>query len=249
MGLFDKFLKLPSLNEMQGNFGEQLAKYYSKIMTDALVLHDILIDGADGKYSQKDLLLIGGKGIYVVEVKTYPEARIYGDGKNSKWYYYLGGKRYEIYSPLKQNQKHIQYLKKFLSVFGDIPCFSVLTIICEDIKVTNINESQDDISVAVCSSLPAMSHGIELIAKDKPAVFSEEQKQRIYQYIMDHQYSGKEKRQEHVESIKDMKKVQEEMKKQKICPYCKTALVLRKGRYGDFYGCSNFPKCKYTQKV
>lgn len=145
--------------------------------------------------------------------------------------------------------QHIQYLKKFLSDFGDIPCFSVLTIICEDIKVTNINESQDDISVAVCSSLPAMSHGIELIAKDKPAVFSEEQKQRIYQYIMDHQYSGKEKRQEHVESIKDMKKVQEEMKKQKICPYCKTALGLRKGRYGDFYGCSNFPKCKYTQKV
>lgn len=102
MGLFDKILGLPNLNEIKGNVGEQLAKYYSKIMTDTLVLHDVLIDGADGRYSQIDLLMIGSKGIYVVEVKMYPEARIYGDGKNSKLYYYLGGKRYEIYSPLKQ---------------------------------------------------------------------------------------------------------------------------------------------------
>ena len=40
----------------------------------------------------------------------------------------------------------------------------------------------------------------------------------------------------------------EEMKEQKICPYCKTDLVLRKGKYGEFYGCSNYPKCKYTMK-
>ena len=249
MGLFDKILGLPSLNEIKGNVGEQLAKYYSKIMTDTLVLHDVLIDGADGRYSQIDLLMIGSKGIYVVEVKMYPEARIYGDGKNSKWYYYLGGKRYEIYSPLKQNQKHIQYLKKLLSDFGDVPCFSVLTIICDDFKVSNINENPEYISTAICSSLPAMSRGIEAIAKDKPIVFSEDQKQEIYQYIFDHQHSGKEKRKEHVEFIKEMKRSQEEMKEQKICPYCKTPLVLRKGKYGDFYGCTNFPKCRYTQKV
>ena len=249
MGLFDKILGLPSLNEIKGNFGEQLAKYYSKVMTDTLVLHDVLIDGADGRYSQIDLLMIGSKGIYVVEVKMYPEARIYGDGKNSKWCYYLGGKRYEIYSPLKQNQKHIQYLKKLLNDFGDVPCFSVLTIICEDFKVSNINEDPEYISTVICSSLPAMSRGLEAIAKDKPIVFSEEQKQEIYQYIEAHQHPGKEKRMEHVESIKELKKTQEEMKNQKICPYCKTSLVLRKGQYGEFYGCSNFPKCRYTLKI
>jgi len=40
----------------------------------------------------------------------------------------------------------------------------------------------------------------------------------------------------------------EEMKKQKICPYCKTELVLRSGKNGKFYGCKNFPKCRYTMK-
>jgi len=29
------------------------------------------------------------------------------------------------------------------------------------------------------------------------------------------------------------------------CPVCKTALVLRKGPYGEFWGCFNFPKCYF----
>ena len=31
------------------------------------------------------------------------------------------------------------------------------------------------------------------------------------------------------------------------CPVCGGKLVLRKGRYGAFYGCSNFPECRYTR--
>ena len=31
------------------------------------------------------------------------------------------------------------------------------------------------------------------------------------------------------------------------CPKCGSELLLRKGRYGEFIACSNFPKCKYTK--
>ena len=34
--------------------------------------------------------------------------------------------------------------------------------------------------------------------------------------------------------------------KQGVCPRCGGRLVLRKGKYGSFYGCSNYPKCKFT---
>ncbi|MEE0651535.1 MAG: topoisomerase DNA-binding C4 zinc finger domain-containing protein [Segatella copri] len=34
--------------------------------------------------------------------------------------------------------------------------------------------------------------------------------------------------------------------RQGVCPQCGGQLVLRNGRYGFFYGCSNFPKCKFT---
>lgn len=241
--------KLPTLSEIKGDFGEQLAKYYSKAMTNGLVLHDVLIDGAEDMTSQIDLLLIGRTGIYVVEVKSYTDAYIYGDGKKSRWSYYLGGKKYDIYSPLMQNKKHIAYLKEFLKEFGDIPCFSVLLIICKDFKVSNINEDPACITTMVCSSLPMMSRGIQIIAKDKPEVLSDVQKQEIYDYISTKQYSGKKARVEHKEKVKEINKKREESIQHNICPYCKAELVLRKGKYGEFYGCANYPKCKFTKKL
>lgn len=33
------------------------------------------------------------------------------------------------------------------------------------------------------------------------------------------------------------------------CPECGGDLVLRNGKYGPFYGCSNFPDCRYTKKI
>lgn len=34
-----------------------------------------------------------------------------------------------------------------------------------------------------------------------------------------------------------------------ICPLCESQIVLRKGKMGNFYGCSNYPNCKYTRKA
>ena len=34
-----------------------------------------------------------------------------------------------------------------------------------------------------------------------------------------------------------------------LCKWCGSELILRKGKYGEFYGCSNYPKCKYTKNV
>ncbi len=36
-------------------------------------------------------------------------------------------------------------------------------------------------------------------------------------------------------------------KTEKICPKCKAPLLIRLGKFGKFYGCSRFPKCKYTE--
>ena len=36
----------------------------------------------------------------------------------------------------------------------------------------------------------------------------------------------------------------------RTCPKCKTGeLLLRSGKFGEFYGCSGFPTCKYTENV
>ena len=33
----------------------------------------------------------------------------------------------------------------------------------------------------------------------------------------------------------------------KVCPQCGNTLKLRNGKYGEFYGCTSYPECKYTQ--
>lgn len=244
MGLFDFLKKLPTLNELTGSFGEWLAKVYAKTIPSALVLHDVLIDGKDGFTSQIDLLIIGGKGIYVVEVKTFAEAKIYGDTRKSKWYYYNHGQKYEIYSPIKQNEKHVQYLKNFLKDFGDVPLFSVVTMICEDYKISgDLPEN-----TMICNSLPAMEKGIYMVADGKPVVWDEDKKRAIYTYIQEKQYAGRDARLTHKENVIAYKEELEQKAQKKLCPYCHGELILRSGKYGKFYGCPNYPKCKYTEK-
>ena len=34
-----------------------------------------------------------------------------------------------------------------------------------------------------------------------------------------------------------------------ICPLCKNKTTIRNGKYGEFLGCSNFPKCKFTMGI
>ena len=46
----------------------------------------------------------------------------------------------------------------------------------------------------------------------------------------------------------DPKKYDHFVLKEDRCPKCGGVLVERESKYGKFIGCSNYPKCKYTQK-
>ena len=56
-----------------------------------------------------------------------------------------------------------------------------------------------------------------------------------------------------IQKIEDGKKNIKSLKVAKptgeMCPKCGSELLLRKGRYGEFIACSNFPKCKYTKNT
>lgn len=44
-------------------------------------------------------------------------------------------------------------------------------------------------------------------------------------------------------------KTDDDFKNNLICPNCGGKLVKRKGKYGEFIGCSNFPNCDYTKNI
>ena len=58
----------------------------------------------------------------------------------------------------------------------------------------------------------------------------------------------KEIRKNHIQNIKNTVKKNNEKEKNMICPRCGGNLVERNGKYGEFIGCSSYPKCKYTLK-
>jgi DNA topoisomerase-1 len=47
---------------------------------------------------------------------------------------------------------------------------------------------------------------------------------------------------------KNMEKIQPKIVEGRVCPKCGSPLVMRHGKYGDFVGCSNYPKCDYIEK-
>lgn len=49
-----------------------------------------------------------------------------------------------------------------------------------------------------------------------------------------------------------VKRYQKAVKKDKVekkCPKCDGSLIERTGKFGNFMGCSNYPKCKHTDKI
>ena len=46
----------------------------------------------------------------------------------------------------------------------------------------------------------------------------------------------------------DMKKETELEYTGEVCPECGSRLVYKKGKYGKFEACSNYPECRYIKK-
>jgi len=40
-----------------------------------------------------------------------------------------------------------------------------------------------------------------------------------------------------------------DISKRIICPKCGSEMLLKKGKYGSFYGCYKYPKCKFTKNI
>ena len=76
--------------------------------------------------------------------------------------------------------------------------------------------------------------------------FSDEELNELYNKINEFKMNPTKTFKEHVEEIKETKRVINE----NICPHCNIPLILRTSRNGkQFYGCSNYPNCKFTKNV
>ncbi|MCC0642500.1 MULTISPECIES: NERD domain-containing protein [unclassified Clostridioides] len=218
--------------QVKGGFGElRLDFILSKLDKDYIIIKDIIIPGSN-KTTQIDSIAISVYGIFVIECKNF-SGYIYGNDKDKVWTQIVGKAKNTFYNPVRQNYAHIKAIE---NIIGDE--YNIYSIIVFSDKATLKNVTINGNNVIVINESEILS----TISKYKDMTINREEIKIIRDKIFDCMKAINQNTGEHVRNLKN---ITEEDK----CPRCqKGNLTKRKGQYGEFWGCSEFPKCKYTRK-
>ncbi len=191
---------------------------------------------------QIDHIVISPYGIFVIETKGY-KGRITGGEDSEQWTqslyggYFYNNRKYRFYNPIRQNAGHVRFLEYLLRNEGIV--LPIIPIV--------VFEDDAELLVNVRNHIVVRRYFlIEAIRKYRDPVISEETKARIQSVIESNIRTGKEAEDRHIQNVREKNAQIHEKVSKGICPRCGGNLVLRKGRYGEFWGCSNYPRCRFT---
>lgn len=236
-GVKGEYLTYMKLSSIQGN-NRCIANCY--------------IPKEDGTTSEIDMLMIHETGIYVFESKNY-SGYIFGSTNQKMWTQTLyagrrGVERHQFYNPIMQNKTHIKYLKALLKD-ESIPIYSYI-VFSDRCEFMNLDVDKSYRVIHRSSLIKYLNNDI----RERPGILSESRIEQIFESLDKQSHTDKTTKKEHVQEIRDEKKRMDNSIREGICPKCGGKLVLRTAGKGPnagtkFYGCSNYPKCKFTAKA
>ena len=237
MGIIRKIVKKafkPTINNVKGAIGEQKVSAKLNPLFFGAVEHrqinDFVLMDEKGQSHQIDHIEIRENGIFCIETKNY-SGWIFGSENQAQWTQTLYNEKYKFANPIKQNNSHIYHLSNVLE--NQYKINSVIVMVQNNANrisvpyVVNLNDLK--------SYLANFSDGTH---------YSVEEMDQIYQRILN-SANQEITRKEHVQNIHNL----QESINRNICPRCGSDLLLKKGTYGQFYGCSNYPNCRFTKKL
>ncbi len=230
----------------KGSLGEYMTyKYLRKFEdTGAKFLFNLYIPKTSGETTEIDLIMISQNGLFVFESKNY-SGWIFGNERNKNWCQVLPtgrgrSRKEQFYNPIMQNRSHISNLKKLIG--EQYPVFSVI-VFSERCTLKKIELQSDDIRVIKRDSVLS---AVTDICQSAPAQLSDVDIAMIYEKLYPCTQASEQEKAAHVEAIQIKKNPQPEHS----CPRCGGTFVLRHSKSGtDFWGCSNFPRCRYTKPL
>lgn len=231
------YLKRIVLPKIKGAIGEyEVAKKLKRLdKKEYTVLNDILLKINDST-TQIDHIVISRSGIFVIETKNY-KGWIHGHERSEYWTQTIYEYKQKLRNPIKQNWVHVLAIKELLSDYNNIKFFPII-VFSTNGELKNI-----------ISSIPII-YPDQLLKTIKRSNDSENlslyQMKLISDRILHHNIIDKKGRKNHIKKIKEHIRNRRMKEHLKICPKCGNDLLLRKGKYGEFYGCKNFPECRFT---
>ena len=155
------------------------------------LLNNIMIKNDKGT-SQIDHILIGKKGIFVIETKDF-NGIIYGDKYSKYWTQILNKTNNKFYNPIRQNYGHIKALEKCIKTKGIFISVIVFT------NKSQLKEIKTNISVIQLKELKGF---IKKYKSDKN--LSVDEINKIYNLIKKSNIYSNRARRKHIKRIMDI---------------------------------------------
>lgn len=236
--------------KQKGKRGEmRVSAILSKLSDEYTILNDLVFRTEKGT-TQIDHIVVSKYGIFTIETKNY-RGEIYGDDNRKEWtqlivtkvtyakkwwktYTYVTKNRF--YNPVKQSVGHALRIKELLSVFPHVKIVPIVVFTGDAI----LRYVESNNHVVYEKKLLDVIDGYKttyLTDNDVQAVLAILTSNNIRETVSDRQ---------HVKNLRTAAREVNATINSGICPKCGGHLIKRNGKYGTFYGCSNYPKCRFT---
>ena len=236
--------------KQKGKRGEmRVSAILSKLSDEYTILNDLVFRTEKGT-TQIDHIVVSKYGIFTIETKNY-RGEIYGDDNRKEWtqlivtkvtyekkwwktYTYVTKNRF--YNPVKQSVGHAFWIKELLSVFPHVKIVPIVVFTGDAI----LRYVESNNHVVYEENLLDVIDGYKttyLTDNDVQAVLAILTSNNIRETVSDRQ---------HVKNLRIAAREVNATINSGICPKCGGHLIKRNGKYGTFYGCSNYPKCRFT---
>ncbi|MBF1403357.1 NERD domain-containing protein [Prevotella histicola] len=222
--------------KIRGKYGEKRIAWLLKRLPDEYtIFNDVYITKGGGSV-QIDHVVLSPYGIFVIETKNL-SGWIYGGERAVEWTQNLYGRKFKILNPLNQNYSHVKALE---SLFG-FPNQFFIPIVVFSSRASLKGHYPNHIIIYKKNLL-------KTIRKYHDVVLADEILEGAINKLSYSSFKTRETSSNHIRHVKNTIRIKKSRIRQGRCPDCGGSLVYRNGKYGSFYGCSNYPKCRYTLK-
>ena len=193
------------LDEDAGTQQERcIAEILADISNDGKVLRNIYLPMDNGETTEIDVLSITPKGIFVIESKNY-KGWIFGSYDNRNWTatYSIGrgreAEKHQFYNPIKQNNTHINYLRKTLGYSG--PIWSLI-VFSDDVEFKEVPTESELNQNQYLIYLTDLKSTVKTIIKSSSNT-SLIDVNKIYEALLPYTEVSKEDKEKHIEYIEN----------------------------------------------
>lgn len=250
-------LRLPAI---KGAYGERIVKSkLQQLGEEYTVFHDVNIPNGERGMTQVDHIVTSRYGLFVIETKHY-SGWIFGDEYKPYWTQVIYKRKTKLYNPIRQNYGHVKALLAYIGEGVEADVHSIIAF-----SPNSTFKFKRNFSTAYVIQFPHLLKTIRNYSEFRlGAETVSEINDKLHNLLITDKNEKKRIKQEHMQSIRKAKISKQssrkvsavnssEISRQHIpishtdCPNCSGQLTLKTGRYGRFYGCSNFPECRYTE--